>query len=293
MRFHLNPDKRRGESIKTAGLVNRHFGDFSRLGRGLGPAAQLDCVLGRFPVKSALFSGKTPTIAMETTYAMIGSDGQQYGPVTLAQIKTWILEGRIGAETKVWRSDTNSWLAAAQYVELGLGHAAAPPVPPGGMPVPGVIRAPTASTYDPMLERRARSGARWFYWIAGLSLVNTFTLSHGGAFLVGLAVTPVIQGFAAGLGQQYEGVGTGLSVAVSALFAIFGYFAWKGQSWSFIVGMVLYGLDAALLLGLAALTNSMRNVGLMVAFHVLVLVWIFRGWQASIKLKSASPGGPG
>jgi len=229
---------------------------------------------------------------METTYAMIGSDGQQYGPITLAQTKTWILEGRIGAETKVWRSDTNSWLPAAQYVELGLGQATAP-LPPGVMPTPGVIRAPAASTYDPMLERRAHSGARWFYWIAGLSLVNTFTLSHGSTFLVGLAVTPVIQGFAAGLGPQYEGVGTGLSVAVAALFAIFGYFAWKGQSWSFIAGMVLYGLDAALLLGLAVLTNSMRNVGLMVAFHVLVLVWIFRGWQASIKLKSTSPGGPG
>jgi hypothetical protein len=97
---------------------------------------------------------------METTYAMIGSDGQQYGPVTLAQIKTWILEGRIGAETKVWRSDTNSWLPAAQYVELGLGQSA--PVS-----APGVIRAPASDTYDPMLERRARSGARWFYWIAG------------------------------------------------------------------------------------------------------------------------------
>jgi hypothetical protein len=225
---------------------------------------------------------------METTYAMIGSDGQQYGPVTLAQIKTWILEGRIGAETKVWRSDTNSWQPAAQYVELGLGHAA--PVP-GVIPTPGVIRAPAPDTRDPMLERRARSGASWFYWIAGFSLVNTFTLNHGAVFLVGLAVTPVIKGFAAGLGPQFEGVGTGLSVAVAGMFALFGFFARKRQSWSFIAGMVLYGLDAALLVGLAMLTSSMPDVWLMVAFHVLVLVWIFRGWQASIQLKSASPGG--
>ena len=65
---------------------------------------------------------------METTYAMIGSDGQQYGPATLAQIKTWINEGRIGSQTQVWRSDTNTWLAASQYVELGLAPSPPPPL---------------------------------------------------------------------------------------------------------------------------------------------------------------------
>lgn len=226
---------------------------------------------------------------METTYAMIGSDGQQYGPVTLAQIKTWILEGRIGAATQVWRSDTNSWLPAGQYVELGLGQ---PAPAPGVIPTPGVIRAPAAGSYDPMLERRARSGARWFLWIAGFSLVNTFILGHGAVFLVGLAVTPVLKGFAAGLGPQYEGVGTVLSVVVAALFGMFGFFASKGRSWGYIVGMVLYGLDAALLIGLAMLSSAMQDVWLMVAFHVLVLFWIFRGWQASIQLKKISSGGP-
>jgi len=247
---------------------------------------------GRIRVKSALFSDKTPAIAMETTYAMIGSDGQQYGPVTLAQIKTWILEGRIGVETQVWRSDTNSWLPAAQYVELGLGRPV-PPVPSGGQ-APSVVRAPVPSTFDPMLERRARSGARWFFWIAGLSLVNTLMLSsdgHGGMFLVGLAVTGFIHGFAAEMGPQWQGVGMGASLAVSALFVMFGVFAAKRQSWSFIAGMVLYGLDAALVVLLAMMANSLSGVWLMVAFHVLVLVWIFRGWQAAMRLKSASPGG--
>ena len=218
---------------------------------------------------------------METTYAMIGSDGQQYGPVTLAQIKTWILEGRIGAATQVWRSDTNSWLPAGQYVELGLAQ-----------PAPSVIRAPAPNTYDPLLERRARSGARWFFWIAGFSLVNTFTIGHGGVFLVGLAMTAFIKGFAAGLGPQSDGVGTGLSVAVAALFGMFGYFASKGQSWGYLAGMVLYGLDAVLVAGMAVL-NAQTGIWLMAAFHVLVLVWIFRGWQASNQLKAASQNKPG
>jgi hypothetical protein len=247
----------------------------------LGAGGIIGLLFGRFPVKSALFSGKTPSIAMETTYAMIGSDGQQYGPVTLAQIKTWILEGRIGADTKVWRSDTNSWLPAAQYVELGLGQ-----------PAPAVIRAPAADTRDPVLERRALNGARWFFWIAGFSLMNTFTISHGGVFLVGLAMTAFIKGFAKGLGPQWQGVGIGVGVAVAALFVVFGFFAGKGQSWSYIAGMVLYGLDAVLVVGLAVMLSAHTDIWLMAAFHVLVLVWIFRGWQASIRLKNASPGGP-
>jgi GYF domain 2 len=221
---------------------------------------------------------------METTYAMIGSDGQQYGPVALAQIKSWIIEGRIGAETQVWRSDTNSWLPAAQYAELGLAQPAQAP--------PAVIRATAVANRDPMLERRARSGARWFYWIAGLSLVNTFTLSHGSVFLVGLAMTAFINGFATGMGPQYQGVGTGLSIAVAALFGVFGFFAWKGQSWSYIAGMVLYGLDAVLVVGMAVMLSAHADVWLMAAFHVLVLVWIFRGWQATNQLKAQSQSGP-
>jgi hypothetical protein len=232
----------------------------------------MDCLFGRIPVKSALFSSKTtPAIAMETTYAMIGSDGQQYGPVTLAQIKTWVLEGRIGVATQVWRSDTNSWQPAAQYVELGLAQ-----------PVPPAIRATAPNTYDPFLERRARSGARWFFWIAGLSLINTFIAAsgQGAVFVVGLAVTQYIYYFVARMGAGSTGVGIALSALVVALFAMFGFFAWKRHSWSFIVGMVLYAGDTLLALP----SGDMLAVG----FHVFVLFRLFRGLQACKQLAAGS-----
>ena len=55
---------------------------------------------------------------MDVTYKIIGGDGKEYGPVTLEELKTWVTQGRLGPQTQVWRSDTNSWAAGSQYIEL-------------------------------------------------------------------------------------------------------------------------------------------------------------------------------
>ena len=34
-------------------------------------------------------------------YRVIGADGKEYGPVTLEQLKTWVAESRLNAQTKV------------------------------------------------------------------------------------------------------------------------------------------------------------------------------------------------
>ncbi len=63
---------------------------------------------------------------METTYTIIGADGQQYGPISLEQLKGWVAERRVNPETKILRSDINSWLPAAQYTELGMAQQVQP-----------------------------------------------------------------------------------------------------------------------------------------------------------------------
>ena len=55
---------------------------------------------------------------METTYKIIGADGREYGPVSLAELKSWIHDGRLAGNTHVWRSDQTTWLTASQYQEL-------------------------------------------------------------------------------------------------------------------------------------------------------------------------------
>lgn len=55
---------------------------------------------------------------MDIHYKIIGGDDVEYGPTTLAELKSWIRDGRVAAMTKVWRSDLSIWSPADRYTEL-------------------------------------------------------------------------------------------------------------------------------------------------------------------------------
>ena len=57
---------------------------------------------------------------VENTYTIIAIDGNQYGPITLAQLQAWIQEVRVAPDTQILRSDLNQWHPAAHYKELNL-----------------------------------------------------------------------------------------------------------------------------------------------------------------------------
>src|SRR5579862_2442373 len=54
------------------------------------------------------------------------------------------------------------------------------------------------------LQRSAHKGANWFYWIAGLSIVNSLIMHGGGGiyFVVGLSVTLVVDAIALAVVQH-------------------------------------------------------------------------------------------
>ncbi len=210
---------------------------------------------------------------------MIGADGRQYGPITLEQLKAWVREGRVTRETNILRSDTNSWLPAAQYAELGMAPSAA-------AVAPGVL-SPAASGNNPALERLVRRGANWFYWIAGLSLVNSLMImsKQGIVFIFGLGITREVDGFASQMDSGGATIGLVLNIVIAGVFAMFGFFASKRHSWAFIVGMVLYLLDSSLFL------MSQRWLGL--AFHAYVLFWFFMGLKANLQLNALERGAVG
>jgi uncharacterized RDD family membrane protein YckC len=56
---------------------------------------------------------------MQAEYKIIGGDEVEYGPATLEELKSWIRDGRVAGMTKVWRNDTDEWLPAGNYAELG------------------------------------------------------------------------------------------------------------------------------------------------------------------------------
>jgi GYF domain 2 len=220
---------------------------------------------------------------MDINYKMIGADGQQYGPVTMEQIKDWIREGRVTAATQVLRSDVNSWLPAVQYTELGLAQV--PPMPAPGAPAPLSAGNPAAVIERANLARRVRSGAGWFIWVGVFSLVNSIVLMTGNSwrFIVGLGITDVIAYFSSRLESAGMAVGFVLDLLVLAVFVVFGIFARKGHSWSFIAGMVCYTADGCLFFLLGMPMAS-------ILFHGIVLVFMFMGLQANIRLKALQRG---
>src|SRR5215216_6406234 len=97
------------------------------------------------------------------------------------------------------------------------------------------------------LEERAKSGARWFYWIAALSLITSFVSLAGGkfGFVVSLGVTQVIDGVASAVaaeaGWGFRVVARGFGFVAAGLFAPIGYFASERYGWVCLAGR---GLDA-------------------------------------------------
>ena len=122
---------------------------------------------------------------------------------------------------------------------------------------------------------RVRVSARWFYWIAGLSLINSAVVIFGGNFhfVVGLGVTSVVDVLAKRVGTTGVVLDLIIKGSVAGLFCLFGNYASKAQKWAFLVGMGLYALDGLLLLA----AKDVLSVG----FHVYALFCIYRGLAAT------------
>ncbi len=139
------------------------------------------------------------------------------------------------------------------------------------------------------LQMKAKSGANWFYWIAGASLVNTIIFLFNGSLnlIVGLGIVQITNGAALVVEQQTGSTTTPrigaflVNLAISIIFVLIGYFAGKGLSWIFTVGVVLYALDAIIFL----LFRDWLSIG----FHAFALFFMIRGLMAANKLNKLQP----
>jgi hypothetical protein len=124
-------------------------------------------------------------------------------------------------------------------------------------------------------EQMVKSGAGWFLWIAGLSVVNSIIGMAGGGvhFIVGLGITQVVDAVAHGVGSAGIVLDLIINGFVAGVFVMFWNFAKKGQSWAFYVGMGIYAMDALLLL-------SFKDI-FSVAFHAYALFRIYNGLKAA------------
>ncbi|PKO12066.1 MAG: hypothetical protein CVU39_25955 [Chloroflexi bacterium HGW-Chloroflexi-10] len=132
------------------------------------------------------------------------------------------------------------------------------------------------------LENQLKGGIGWFYWIAGLSLINTAIFLTGGSltFVAGLGLTQIVDYFAYGFSLELSGtlaviirgMGAAVSVFFALLFILCGYFGRKRIRWVVIAGFIVYALDAVIVVAFGEWYSFL--------FHLLALFGLFRGFKA-------------
>jgi hypothetical protein len=132
------------------------------------------------------------------------------------------------------------------------------------------------------LEHKANGGASWFFWIAGLSLVNSilFYLKVPFILIFGLGVTQVVDSIASEFGAIGVALSFVMNIMILGVFVLFGIFARRRHVWAAVVGMILYALDGGLFLLLP------QPDYLSIGFHLLALVFMATGLGAMLKLKA-------
>jgi len=134
-----------------------------------------------------------------------------------------------------------------------------------------------SSAQSMMAMAAVRRGAHWFYWIAGLSVVNTIAALSGGNFhfVLGLGITEVTDALQA---PQARMVGFFIDLLVLGFFCMCGYFGAKAQKWAFLMGMAFYLLDSGITL--------LAQDWLAFAFHIYALICIWRGFSHIAKTRA-------
>ena len=104
-------------------------------------------------------------------YKIIGADGRQYGPVSAEQLRQWITEGRVGAETLVQSEGATDLRPLATLTEFA---------PPLAQPVPP--RLPTT-------HRKSKVAAGLLGILLGGWGVHRFYLGYIGVGVAQIIVT--------------------------------------------------------------------------------------------------------
>jgi hypothetical protein len=132
-----------------------------------------------------------------------------------------------------------------------------------------------------ILEKQMKSGANNFFWIAGLSLINTVIYTMGGSitFVMGLGITQIIDGYTRGLGADggsnsalISFIGLAVNIATAGMFILFGVLSRKCNRKVLLFGGILYFMDALIFLSVQDWYSML--------FHGLMLIGLWNGYKA-------------
>jgi len=116
-------------------------------------------------------------------YKIIGTDGRQYGPVSAEEMRRWIAENRVNAQTLVQMEGSQEWKPLISFSEFASEMKAVPPP---------IVSSPSADA--------SRASNKIPAGICGILLgslgIHKFILGYTGAGLVMLLVTILTCGIA-------------------------------------------------------------------------------------------------
>ena len=274
--------------------------------------AGINSVLGAFVNRDGAFSGiavpnnnSIPTGLSDDSSIVVGSWGSPF----VGGKNPWVWTDDAGAqEAAVFFAENGVQFPATLVLTEMLGvsrdgstflvrYQDSGPGPSGAaviaFPLAANVTSISLSTggQQTMTLGAGTSRANWFYWIAGLSFVNSVIVIFGGgwSFIVGLGATQIVDGVAVAIAEETGATAAmaakvGALVAdavISGIFALFGYHAGRRRNWAFVVGMVVYVVDGMLFL----LVTDWFSVG----FHGFALFCIWTGFAANRKLVGITP----
>jgi TM2 domain-containing membrane protein YozV len=116
-------------------------------------------------------------------YKIIGTDGRQYGPISAEEIRRWLTENRVNAQTLVRADGVSEWKPLISFSEFAAEFKSAPP------PI-----------MPPQQSMASRASNKIPAGICGILLgslgVHKFILGYTGTGLVMLLVTVLTCGIA-------------------------------------------------------------------------------------------------
>jgi uncharacterized RDD family membrane protein YckC len=108
-------------------------------------------------------------------FSILGVDGKEYGPVSVAKLNEWIADGRANLATKARRANETAWHTLGDFAEFNPTAAPAAPVAPAMV---GFAPAPAPVAQLPLAGLGARFGAAFvdglLQWLCKLPMFFAF-----------------------------------------------------------------------------------------------------------------------
>jgi TM2 domain-containing membrane protein YozV len=122
-------------------------------------------------------------------YKLIGSDGRQYGPASAEDVRRWISESRLNAQTLAHLEGSTEWKPLGAFPEFAAEFRN-----PAGPTAPPLMPPPPPGPSDPRASTKIAAGI--FGILLGCLGIHKFILGYTGAGLIMLLVTVLTCGIA-------------------------------------------------------------------------------------------------